>query len=395
MVVEVMVEYARTVDTGEERIKMGTFNAVRYKRRQYKYLYRKMLDKNIILQAYKNLRKGKTKRIEIQYIDRHLDEEINKLQQMIYYTRKEFENTEYYAFGFFSNTLKPKFILEHGKQRKIFMPEMHEQWIHHIIILILHKIIYNRSYVYSCGSMPGRGAHYAKKYLERKIKENPNQYCLKMDIRHFYNNINKKRLLDCLRYIIADEMFMYVIERCLMNFKKGLPLGFYISQWFANYYLEDADRYIIILKCIAYIRYMDDMVIYADSKEHLHKIKKKIAKYLCKYRFLKLKGNYQVFQVTDIRPIDFMGFKFYLNKTTIRKNIMLGAIRLAKKIAYYKFRSENKLLSLIKGLLSYYGWFKYSNTQVCYKNNITSIVDINKLREIISEKDKIQKEVVA
>lgn len=364
------------------------FNAVRRKRRQYKYLYRKMLDKNIILQAYQNLRKGKTKRVEIKYIDAHLDEEIIKIQHMLYYTRKIFENTPLKQFGFFSTTIKPKFILEHGKQRKIYMPEIHEQWIHHIIILILKPIIYNKSYVYSCGSMPNRGAHYAKKYLEKKVQNNPNEYCLKMDIRHFYNNINKKRLLICLRYIIADEMFMYVIERCLMNFKKGLPLGFYISQWFANYYLEDADRYIIILKCIAYIRYMDDMVIYADSKEHLHKIKKKIAKYLCKYRFLKLKGNYQVFQVTDIRPIDFMGFKFYLNKTTIRKNIMLGAIRLVKKLIKHEFHSEDKYLKIIKGILSYYGWFKYSDTKVCYNKYITSIIDIKQLKEVIANKDK-------
>ena len=35
------------------------FNAVRIKPKQYKYLYREMLNKNIILQAYKNLRKGK------------------------------------------------------------------------------------------------------------------------------------------------------------------------------------------------------------------------------------------------------------------------------------------------------------------------------------------------
>lgn len=33
--------------------------------KQYKYLYRKMLDENIIRKAYKKLRKGKTKRKEI------------------------------------------------------------------------------------------------------------------------------------------------------------------------------------------------------------------------------------------------------------------------------------------------------------------------------------------
>ena len=37
--------------------------------KQYKYLYRRMLDENIIRKAYKKLRKGKTKRKEIQQID--------------------------------------------------------------------------------------------------------------------------------------------------------------------------------------------------------------------------------------------------------------------------------------------------------------------------------------
>lgn len=37
--------------------------------KQYKYLYRRMLDENVIRKAYKKLRKGKTKRKEIKIID--------------------------------------------------------------------------------------------------------------------------------------------------------------------------------------------------------------------------------------------------------------------------------------------------------------------------------------
>ena len=55
--------------------------------KQYKYLYRKMLDENIIRKAYKKLRKGKTKRKEIQYIDEHLDEEVQKMHDMIENTK--------------------------------------------------------------------------------------------------------------------------------------------------------------------------------------------------------------------------------------------------------------------------------------------------------------------
>lgn len=39
--------------------------------KEYKYLYREMLKEDVIRKAYKKLRKGKTKRKEIQYIDAH------------------------------------------------------------------------------------------------------------------------------------------------------------------------------------------------------------------------------------------------------------------------------------------------------------------------------------
>ena len=42
--------------------------------KEYKYLYKEMLKPEIIRQAYKNLRKGKTKRREIKKIDENYDE---------------------------------------------------------------------------------------------------------------------------------------------------------------------------------------------------------------------------------------------------------------------------------------------------------------------------------
>lgn len=357
---------------------------IRMRNKEYKYLYRKMLEDNIIIEAYKKLRKGKTKRKSIRYIDAHFEEEVYKMKTMIYYTRKEFENTEYDMLSFHSTSVKPKFILEHGKQRKIYMPEIHEQWLHHIIILIIEKIILNRSYQYSCGSFPGRGAHYGKKYLEKKIKNNPDLYCFKADIRHFYNNIRKKTLINYLRYFIKDEWFIYVIERCLNNFKKGLPLGYYISQWFANYFLESFDFLSLAYKPNVYIRYMDDIVVCDKDKSKLHMMKNKLTKYLCKYKKLKFKNNYQIFKITNDKAVDFMGFKFYSNRTTLRKNIIINSIRLVKRL----MKAKRYFLKHIRALLSYTGWYKYSNTKTIFYNNIVKNINLNKLRHIISKYDK-------
>lgn len=354
------------------------------KEKQYKYLYQKMLEDKVILEAYKRLRKGKTKRKEIQYIDAHLADEIEDMKIMIYCTRKIFEKTDYEILSFHSTSVKPKFILEHGKERKIYMPEIHEQWLHHIIVLILEPIILKRSYKYSCGSFPGRGAHYGKKYLEKKIKNNQNMYCFKADIRHFYNNIRKKKLLNCLRLFIKDEWFIYVIERCLANFKKGLPLGFYISQWFANYFLESFDKYILSYECKAYVRYMDDIVICDYNKKKLQIIKRGLARFLCKYKNLKLKKNYQIFKITNDRPIDFMGFKFYNNRTTLRKNIIINSIKLVKHL----LKTKRYFMRHIRAIISYIGWYIHSDTRTIFYRNIMSVIDLHKLQLIVSQHDK-------
>ena len=57
--------------------------------KEYKYLYQQMLKDDVIRKAYKKLRKGKTKRKEIQYIDAHLDDEVQKMYDMILNTKPE------------------------------------------------------------------------------------------------------------------------------------------------------------------------------------------------------------------------------------------------------------------------------------------------------------------
>ena len=209
----------------------------------YKYLYSKALDKGIIKQAFMNLRKNKTKRPEIIYIDKHLDKCIDEMYIMLKNTKPcEVDNPE---LAFCPLNKEPRIIFEHGKTRKIYEPEIKEQWVHHIIALILQPILMKHMYAYSCGSIPGRGAHMAKRYLWRRIKEGKGiKYFAKADIRHFYNNIHLEFILRELRRYINDEWFLYLIQVCYKDFRKGIPLGYFISQWLANFLLEKFDQFV-------------------------------------------------------------------------------------------------------------------------------------------------------
>ena len=54
---------------------------------------------------------------------------------------------------------------------------------------------------------------------------------------------------------------------------KGLPIGALTSQYFANHYLNDIDRWLVSRPEIrAHCRYMDDFLVWSDSKSELVKI---------------------------------------------------------------------------------------------------------------------------
>ena len=363
--------------------------------KQYKYLYRKMLDENIIRKAYKKLRKGKTKRKEIQQIDADLDNEVTAMRRMIENTKPPDVPVEHPKLAYRPKRRTPKLIKEKGKIRKIFMPEIHEQWLHHIIVLILEPIITATAYPYSCGSFPKRGAHYGKKALLKIIRKGKNiRNFAKIDIRHFYDSIRLNILMRELRIRIKDELFLYIVELCLQGFKKGIPLGFYISQWLANYLLEPLDRFITEKLGIKnLIRYMDDIVMGDDNKKKLHKAIAEIRQFIGRRFRLKLKKNYQVFKFNFQkkngkvigRVIDFMGFLFFRNRTTMRKAIMLSATRLAKKLARAKEAGRGYFKKHLEAMLSYIGWFSCTDTYDAYQDYIKPHINVRRLKKIISK----------
>ena len=365
--------------------------------KEYKYLYRQMLDEKVIRKAYKKLRKGKTKRKEIIAIDANLDNEVAAMRKMIENTKPPDVPVEHPELAYKPKRRTPKIIFEHGKQRKIYMPEIHEQWLHHIIVLVLEPIITATAYPYSCGSFPKRGAHMGKKQVEKWIRSGKGiRNFAKIDIRHFYDNIRLKILMRELAIRIKDEWFLYIIKLCLQGFKKGIPLGFYISQWLANYILEPLDKFVTEkLGIKKFIRYMDDMVFFDNAKKVLHKAITAIQIFIGRRFRLKLKNTYQVCKFYYEkgkrkigRILDYMGFLFYRAKTIIRKGIMLSATRLAKHLHKVKEAGRGYFAKHLKAMLSYIGWFDCTDTYDCYQEHIKPYVKVGKLKKIVSKLDR-------
>lgn len=354
-------------------------------------------------ESLKTASERKTDRPEVQAVFEHKD----KLKEIL---------REKILKGLLKPLIHKAHIINDGFKQKIriiiqpfFTPKAPEQWIQHIVVNTLKPLFMCGMYEFSCGSVPGRGVHYGKKYLEKYIRNNPDvKYVLKLDIRHFYESVDINLLKERFEKYIKDDLMLKLIFFVLDSnagilpdgtvIQKGLPIGFYTSQWFANWFLQPFDHYVKeVLRADFYMRYMDDIVILGKNKRDLHRKFKAIKKYLSGLH-LEIKDNWQVFLFDYIdkdgkrrgRPIDFMGFKFYRDKTTIRKSIFLRACRLARRL--------NKKMKITWHdacqLLSYMGWFYPTDTFGAYQKHIKPFVSVQKCKRIMSNHDKRERELL-
>lgn len=126
----------------------------------------------------------------------------------------------------------------------------------------------------------------------------------------------------------------------------GVPIGNYLSQYFANLYLSELDHLCKEeLKCKFYYRYADDIVILSDDKDFLHKVLIYIKLYVHTIG-LKVKDNYQIYPV-DSRGINFVGYVFYHTHTLIRKSIKYKIIRLVNSYLNREIDKKNLKLECV------------------------------------------------
>ena len=353
--------------------------------RTYKYLHRRCCDREVIIAAWKKLRKGKSIRREVIKIEADFDYYVDKMQRMIQETRPGGDP----GLQFWPEKHKARVVFEHGKEREIFCPTIWEQWVHHIVIQVLAPIVTRYAYKYSCGSMPKRGGIYGKRQMERLISRGF-KYFAKLDIRHFFKSVRQDIVIEMLEELICDEWFIYLVRRIFWQFPKSLPLGFYPSQWLANFVLWKLDRRIVSTG-VDHIRYVDDLVLVSNNKRTLHRVVGIIRQELGKIR-LRLKGNYQICRFIFRkktgeligRAIDFMGFVFRRDRTVLRKKIMVRATRFAGRLSRVDKIATRQALSMMSRI----GWFKHTSTSLVWKTYIEPCVNIKVLKGIISKAQK-------
>ena len=289
----------------------------------------------------------------------------------------------------------------HKKLRMIQKPRWNnEQIVHHMLMRQLRPIITKSLYRYACGSIPGRGTHYAKDTMLRWRNgyKGKRFYVAELDIRHFYDTVDTVRLKARIDRMIRDRRYKELLFRVIDGGGPGLPKGFYTSPWLAHYVLTPMDHFITQrLRPDHYLRYVDNLFLFARNKKELHSMVREIGRYLKSEQGLEIKGDWQVFRFETVhrrtgnmtgRAINALGLVIHRDRVGIRKSILKRARRKAFKIGREKRYRRIDAAAMV----SYMGYFSHSDTYGYYLRYIKPNVSIQRCKRRIAAANKKQKE---
>ncbi len=223
------------------------------------HLLEAIADPDNLRLAFWKARKGKNGKDDVENFRHLLDKNLLQIRKELLSGNVDVGNYHY-------------FTIYEPKQRKVCAAAFRERVIHHALMNICHPY-FDKYHIHdSYASRINKGVFAA---VERALKFNKKySFFLKLDVRGFFDNVDHQILKNLLFNRFKEQklqnIFTTIIDSYEVSNGKGLPIGNLTSQYFANHYLAVADHYIKeTLKADAYVRYMDDMVIWDNDKTNL------------------------------------------------------------------------------------------------------------------------------
>jgi RNA-directed DNA polymerase len=291
-----------------------------------------------ILNAWKEFKRGKMKKWDVQKFHFNLENNIFELHERL--KNKTWRPDKYTAF-----------YVRDPKLRHIHKATVRDRLFNQALFRILYPIFDKNFIVDSFSCRKKKGTHKGVLRLGEflgKITDNHKNctFALKCDVRKFFDNISHEILFNFVREKIKDDRVLDIIRLILESFEtnsgKGLPLGNVTSQLFANVYLNRLDQFIKHeLKIKYYVRYCDDFIILDNDRDFLMELIPKIDEFLSKELNLGLHPR-----KVEIRKntwgVDFLGYVVLPHHKVIRTKTRR---RMMKKIIRARKQLDEKLIT--------------------------------------------------
>jgi retron-type reverse transcriptase len=230
--------------------------------------------------------------------------------------------------------------LDDAKRRLVSAAPFRDRVVHHALCNFIEPI-WERKFIFdSYANRKEKGTHRAIDRAQQFARRYP--YVLQGDIVQCFPSIDHALLRALLARTIADADVMWLIDRIIasgaevhrehyrmqwfpgddlfaLNRPRGLPIGNLTSQFWANVYLNELDQFAKReLKCPAYVRYVDDFVLFADDKRQLWEWKARVGEFLQALRLVMHPRKSAVYRTRDGMP--FLGWRIFPTHRRLKAN---------------------------------------------------------------------------
>jgi retron-type reverse transcriptase len=294
----------------------------------YKNIYPQICNFENLYLAWRSARCGKRNRQAVADFEFNLEHNLLELQRELL--------THTYQPGGYHN-----FYIREPKRRLVSAAPFRDRVVHHALCNVIEPIWEARFIHHSYACRVGKGTHKAINQCQQWIRQY--RYAFQGDIVKYFPSIDHPILRGLLANKIADRETLWLVDQLLdsgagiqvdeapqtlfpgddlftLLRPRGLPIGNLTSQFWANVYLNELDQFVKQeLKCAAYLRYMDDFVLFCDDKAQLHAWKTAVRGYLASSLRLSLHPKKSLVYHVKV-GVDFCGFRIYPTHRRLRKS---------------------------------------------------------------------------
>ena len=210
-----------------------------------------------------------------------------------------------------------------GGRRTLGIPTVTDRFLQQALLQELDKTFDPHMSEFSYGFRKGRSAHQAVKQMKHYVVEEGRNWVIDIDLKAFFDNVNHDLLMQKVSRRVKDKRVLKLIGNYLRAGKvgsdgkvdrsgqRGTPQGGPLSPLLANIYLDDLDKE-MEARGLKFIRYADDITIYAKSERSAHRIMERLIQWIRKH--LKLEVNEEKSQVRPPSEGSFLGFRIVREK---------------------------------------------------------------------------------
>lgn len=289
-------------------------------------LYPQVTDWDNLMLAWQKARRGKRGTPPAAAFEQNVGEKLLALQNAL--QEKTYRPGNYASF-----------YIHEPKKRLISAAPFADRVVHHALCNVIEPIFERRFIHDSYANRVGKGTHAALDRAQHFARRHA--YVLPADVVQFFPAIDHAILLATLKKVIGDPDLLWLCQTILDGGRgvlgeaydmvyfagddllsatrpRGLPIGNLTSQFWANVLLNELDQFVKReLKCPAYLRYVDDLLLFADDKPTLWRWRAAIITFLASLRLTLHENRCQPRPVGQ--GIPFLGFHVFPHHRRLKR----------------------------------------------------------------------------